>query len=148
MAAAFVRPSRPLGSIITEYCDFGSLKDLINRHGRAHESISEGWIWKVFYQMSLGVYVLHSKRIFHLDLKPGNIILKSGLGSTLDIKIADFGSACGGQNDVEGSRLRDRNFVSPDGMRNTTADVWLRCNSALHMPTDTKSASWSSRICR
>lgn len=124
MEAAFVHPSRPLASIITEYCDFGSMEGLINRHGRAHESISEGWIWKVFHQMSLGLYVLHSKRILHLDLKPGNVLLKSGPGSTPDIKIADFGSACGGQNDVEGSHLRDRNFVSPDRMRNMAADVW------------------------
>jgi serine/threonine protein kinase len=124
MEAAFVHPSRPVASIFTEYCDFGSMEGLINRHGCAHESIFEGWIWKVFHQMSFGLYILHSKRILHLDLKPGNFLLKSAPGSTLDIKIADFGSACGGQNDIEGSHLRDRNFVSPDRMQNTAADVW------------------------
>lgn len=41
---------------------------------------------RVFYQLVSGYKVLYDRKILHQDLKPDNILLKSGT-----YKIADFG---------------------------------------------------------
>jgi NIMA (never in mitosis gene a)-related kinase len=74
-------------NIIMEYCQHGDLQSFIKRqNGKA---FIDNLIWKVFIQICLGIYYLHSKDIVHRDLKTLNILL----GKDNCAKIGDFGAA-------------------------------------------------------
>ncbi|KAF8654360.1 hypothetical protein HU200_061540 [Digitaria exilis] len=67
-----------------EYVPNGSLKYYLE--GKPH-----GYEWDVRYQIITGIFQglqhLHQKRIYHLDLKPSNVLL----GAHMEPKITDFG---------------------------------------------------------
>jgi hypothetical protein len=70
-------------SIVLEYVDGGSLEQIIKKRG----PMSEEQVAGIVQQTLHGLSHLHSKRVIHRDLKPGNILLtRSG-----QIKITDFG---------------------------------------------------------
>jgi NIMA (never in mitosis gene a)-related kinase len=74
-------------NIIMEYCQHGDLQSFIKRQNG--KPLIENMIWKIFIQICLGVYYLHSKDIVHRDLKTLNILL----GKDNSAKIGDFGAA-------------------------------------------------------
>ncbi len=88
-------------NIIMEYCEYGDLstymkeykeKILANRSNFSiHESLSlpDDIIWKMFIQISLGLYDIHKKKILHRDLKTLNIFLTKDF----KCKIGDLGVA-------------------------------------------------------
>ena len=55
-----------------EYIDGGSLDDYINERGRldAYETI------KIAKQIGEALSFMHSKQMLHLDLKPGNVMIR------------------------------------------------------------------------
>ncbi|KAI7900087.1 kinase-like domain-containing protein, partial [Cokeromyces recurvatus] len=67
-----------------EFCPGASLEKYIKFKKR---QIDENIVWKIFYEIVLGVQDIHQANIAHLDLKPSNILIaKDGC-----IKITDFG---------------------------------------------------------
>ncbi|KAI4564134.1 hypothetical protein MJT46_009932 [Ovis ammon polii x Ovis aries] len=76
-------PRQPLG-VVMEFMANGSLEKMLLAH-------SLGWQLKVctIHETSLAMNFLHSIKppLFHLDLKPGNILLDS----CLHVKVSDFG---------------------------------------------------------
>jgi len=69
--------------IVTELCDKGSLREVINMDGAPYI-----WLEKVAWgkQIAMGMAHLHHKNVHHCDLKSSNVFVS---GETL--KIADFG---------------------------------------------------------
>lgn len=77
-------PWVPFLFILMEYCNAGSLEDLIwpsgfVRGGSANASqatiLREELIWRLFLDVCRGLRHLHSRSILHRDLKPSNILL-------------------------------------------------------------------------
>ncbi|KAA6391847.1 MAG: putative cmgc ck2 family [Streblomastix strix] len=71
-----------------EYCQKGSLEDLINDLNKQKKKIDEQIAWKYLSQLIFTFDYLHSNRVLHKDLKPSNIFLKDG-----EIRVGDFGLA-------------------------------------------------------
>ena len=115
--------------ILMEYCDNGDLCSFLNKIKKARKSdnyfLEEDFVWKLFIQMSIGLYYIHSKKIIHRDIKTLNIFLTK----ELDAKIGDLGVA---------KILEDTNhantfigtpyYVSPEMCRNKPyndkSDIW------------------------
>ncbi|KAA6371816.1 MAG: putative CAMK family protein kinase [Streblomastix strix] len=74
--------------IVAEYCDKGTLSDLINQHIHRRTHVSEDEAWSILVQLILGVNYMHSLKICHRDLKPDNIFLT---GNNLEVRIGDLG---------------------------------------------------------
>ncbi|PSN67785.1 kinase-like protein [Corynespora cassiicola Philippines] len=90
------------GSIFLEYCDLGTLHDLILGHANEVERIGEYFIWKIFTQLADAVTYCHYgpdpkndrnwRMILHRDIKPANILLKWVIGEGMPtVKLTDFG---------------------------------------------------------
>ena len=87
-------------NIIMEYCEGGDLSTYMKQYkakilsNKSYNSFSslilpENLIWKMFIQISLGLYHIHKKKILHRDLKTLNIFLTKDY----NCKIGDLGVA-------------------------------------------------------
>ena len=115
--------------IIMEYCDNGDLCTFLNKVKKTRKDenyyLDEDFVWKLFIQMSIGLFFIHSKKIIHRDIKTINIFLTKNL----DAKIGDLGVA---------KILEDTNhantfigtpyYVSPEMCKNKPynekSDIW------------------------
>ncbi|CED85018.1 ste ste11 protein kinase [Phaffia rhodozyma] len=119
--------------IFQEYCDGGSLKDLLE-YGRIEQ---EEVIMNYACQILEGLEYLHGKGIVHRDIKPDNVLLTSDAGI---IKLVDFGAAkiiARGQRTINRTRNPGMNslqgtpmYMSPEVIKNTPGgrlgamDIW------------------------
>lgn len=63
--------------IQNEYCDGGSLQDEADRRKQAGQAFEEKELVRILKHVALGLRSLHSKHLVHLDIKPGNIFMKT-----------------------------------------------------------------------
>ena len=136
--------------IFQEYCDGGSLKDLLE-HGRIEQ---EEVIMNYACQILEGLSYLHGRGIVHRDIKPDNILLTSDAGI---IKLVDFGAAkiiarghrtinrtrapAGTQmNSLQGTPM----YMSPEVIKNTPGgrlgamDIWSLGMVVIELATGKK----------
>ena len=84
---SYVREKELEYIIIVEYCNGGSLKDIIDNYKKRGECIPEAIILRFVKQILLGIRALHNNNIIHKDLKPENIFVDSNE----NLKLFDFG---------------------------------------------------------
>lgn len=75
---------------VMEYCDGGSLQDLLDNRGRP---ISEAEVLPIAMDVLEGMAHAHDSGYIHRDLKPGNLLLASRPGGRQVAKVTDFGLA-------------------------------------------------------
>ena len=115
--------------IIMEYCDNGDLCTFLSRmkKNRINDTyyLSKDDVWKLFIQMSIGLYYIHSKKIIHRDIKTLNIFLTKNY----DAKIGDLGVAKILENTNHAMTfIGTPYYVSPEMCRNKPynekSDIW------------------------
>ncbi|KAL7866443.1 hypothetical protein AOLI_G00142570 [Acnodon oligacanthus] len=89
--------------IQNEFCNGGTLSDLITENGRRLKLLSEVRLKDLLLQVSRGLKYIHSASLVHMDIKPSNIFISrrtavhdinvEGDGSDADVmyKIGDLG---------------------------------------------------------
>jgi len=82
-------------AVVYELCSLGSLEDALQCKGKFKHAPIDGVLrFEVLVQACIGLLELHSQGIFHLDLKPANILLDGGREPGLmRARIGDFGMA-------------------------------------------------------
>jgi serine/threonine protein kinase len=63
--------------IQNEFCDGGSLEAVIAKNQQEGKAFPEDEVIRILKHVALGLRSLHGKRLAHLDIKPGNVFLKS-----------------------------------------------------------------------
>lgn len=97
-------------SILLEFIDGTNLSDAITKHTIALPEESKK---KIIIQLCSAIDYLHSKQIYHLDLKPGNLMI-TFRGKNL--KLIDFGhAATDGDNSIMGGT---KDFMPPEQSSN------------------------------
>ena len=122
--------------IVTRFCEYGDLSTLVRRvrasatadGGDAGPArvIEEVQLRSWLAQMLLALDYLHSNRVMHRDIKPGNIFV------TVDghLQLGDFGLAkvLEGADAVATSMVGTPNYMSPEVITNKSyglrSDVW------------------------
>lgn len=94
-------PIVPFLFILMQYCNGGSLSDLIWQDAnmlQPHPQLLAAQIWQLLLDVVLGLQHLHQQGILHRDLKPPNILLKRPMQSE------NTGSSSGGRGTSTASR--------------------------------------------
>jgi NIMA (never in mitosis gene a)-related kinase len=107
MVDHFLDESIPTGAVYMEYCDVGSMADVAEGVSKG-SYVNEHKIWHWFHQVATALAYCHRgpkpdmsddeifqsgwSRIYHRDIKPGNILLTIMNGQVV-AKLADFGYA-------------------------------------------------------
>jgi len=114
--------------IVMEYCEKGDLCTYMSERQKNKKQsyhFNEDFIWKLFIQISIGLYYIHSKKILHRDIKTLNIFLTKDLNG----KIGDLGVA----KVLEGTNhaitfIGTPYYVSPEMCQNKPynekSDIW------------------------
>ena len=109
--------------ILSELCTNQTLNDLIRRRKRLLELEVQCYLMQILFALKY----MHSFRVIHRDIKPGNIFLND----KLEIKIGDFGLAT--KLEFDGERKRTicgtPNYIAPEILEGRNGhsyevDVW------------------------
>lgn len=120
------------GSLFLEYCELGSVENLIDRYRSHHgdQHIGERYIWDMFSEMAAALAHIHSRHnpVLHMDVKPGNFLMSPAENSTLGfvLKLADFGFSeviPQGHRYARG-RAGTHGFIAPDPCLSAKSDIY------------------------
>jgi serine/threonine protein kinase len=135
--SAFAKPKELW--LVMEYCEFGSLLDVMRSIGAAME---EAAVAIACRDALKGMVHLHAQRkgIIHRDLKCANLLLSSEGGGR--VKLADFGVAAqlNSTASKRSSVIGTPHWMAPEVVQNGTydakADVWslVRANAGVERP--------------
>ncbi|KAF6216153.1 hypothetical protein GE061_000492 [Apolygus lucorum] len=121
--------------IVFDYYHFGSLEDIMQRNvgdTNVPELFSERMIASVIGDVIRGLVYLHHYAFVHLDIKPGNILLREDGNAVL----ADFGSARN-INDQSPGIVTTLAFRAPELVSSTSvtcrADIWSIGMTAVNL---------------
>lgn len=111
--------------IITEYCDGGFLSDFLHQTKKEKKTLlKEELIWKIFIQIVIGIYEIHSKNIIHRNLKPETLLLFKDF----TVKIKNFKSAKKLNSQFTKSFIGTPYYISPEMYEekpyNKKTDIW------------------------
>lgn len=107
--------------ILMEFASGGDLQSLINASKGKRMFLSEKSIWKMIYEICLGVESLHKNNIIHRDIKCLNILMDH----ESRIKIADMGvcKVVSGKGPMEGSEVGTPLYLSPEVIQHKPYDM-------------------------
>ncbi|XP_010481041.1 PREDICTED: mitogen-activated protein kinase kinase kinase 3-like [Camelina sativa] len=137
-------------NLILEYCSGGSIADFLKFRGKP---MVESDVQLLSTKILKGITYIHSKKIIHCDIKPGNILLtpqpNSCMPNCFEPKIADFGLALRKSSveygDGSGHKRGTLLYMSPEVLRegflDYAADIWSFGCTVLEMLTGKK--PWS-----
>ena len=114
-------------SIITEYFDGIPLKDFLSHeHKKDRKFLKEEIIWKIFIQLCLAIFRIHSKNIIHRSIKPSTIYLDT----KYNLKLTHFKNAylLKSESDLCKEEVGTKNYMAPEMWLkvgyNTKSDIW------------------------
>ena len=115
--------------IVMEYCEGGDLFTFMSECKKIRKNknyyLIEKFIWKIFIQISLGLYYIHKKNILHRDVKTLNIFLTKDYNSKIgDLGVAKILEGTSHANTFVGTPY----YISPEMCKNipynSKSDIW------------------------
>ena len=74
-----------------EYADGGDLENkLTELKDTTERGFEETFIWKVAYELFMGLKILHKNKIIHRDIKSANIFFSKGIAKLGDLNVSKF----------------------------------------------------------
>lgn len=112
--------------IVSDYCYYGSLADIIQARKGKNSRIDESEVCRMFKDMLLGLQYLHANGVIHRNLKPKNVFVDEDD----NLMIGDYGPSKAFEelrtypHPATGSHT----YLSPEELKNSQrdakADVW------------------------
>mmetsp|Transcript_2329 Transcript_2329/g.4973 ORF Transcript_2329/g.4973 Transcript_2329/m.4973 type:complete len:401 (+) Transcript_2329:60-1262(+) len=124
LVGAFFDIKDGMMTVVLEYMDKGSLKDLIRLNKET--GIPKPQLASIAYQMLWGLAFLHFENLLHRDIKPSNTLL----AATGRVKLSDFGISAqrSSQDDMNTTLIGTTFYMSPERLRGkqygSPSDIW------------------------
>ncbi|XP_033629104.1 wee1-like protein kinase 1-A [Asterias rubens] len=93
--------------IQNEYCNGGSLADVLFQNQQRGQYFSEPQLKHLLYQLVQGLHYIHSQGLVHLDIKPGNIFISKKESMNGEPSLSDSYKENNPDNDVENQLLAE-----------------------------------------
>ncbi|TNJ30149.1 Kinase, PEK [Giardia muris] len=99
-----------------EYCDNGTLSDLIRRQGTTQDVHSPSglsltdFLWQITAQLIIALAVVHDNELVHYNIKPSNILLDTGYTA----RLGDFGFGSQFDDIIVYSKPDDSIYLAPE----------------------------------
>lgn len=106
---------------------------LMRKYRKEKKLVPEKEVWRLAYEISLGIEYLHKSNIAHWDLKNLNILLTKDLSvkvCTFYVKIGDLGvsKVISSEGDFDGSKVGTPLYLAPELIREEPytfkIDIW------------------------
>ena len=111
--------------LITEYCEGGSLFDLIINNNGPFNEFQASYI---MHQLFSVVNYCHKMKIIHRDLKPENILINKNDNGFVQIKVCDFGtSLMFNRGEIQNELVGSIYYIAPEVIKkkyNSKCDLW------------------------
>eukprot|EP00002_Diphylleia_rotans_P017781 TRINITY_DN3450_c0_g1_i11.p1 TRINITY_DN3450_c0_g1~~TRINITY_DN3450_c0_g1_i11.p1 ORF type:complete len:890 (-),score=148.07 TRINITY_DN3450_c0_g1_i11:702-3371(-) len=114
-------------NIVMELADNGTLYAFLKKQSFISRRLPEETIWRIFIQITMGLYHIHKRGILHRDLKSLNILIDKDH----NMKIGDLGCAkilSASDGGIITSRVGTPYYLSPEICErrpyNDRADIW------------------------
>ena len=118
--------------LITEYCEEGSLNDLITNDGPFEEMQASYIMSQIFSSLNY----CHKKEIIHRDLKLENILINKNDNGFINVKICDFGTSLRFNTDeIKDKIVGPIYYIAPEVFKkkyNSKCDLWS-CGIILYI---------------
>ena len=118
--------------LITEYCEEGSLNDLITNDGPFEEMQASYIMSQIFASLNY----CHKKEIIHRDLKLENILINKNDNGFINVKICDFGTSLRFNTDeIKDKIVGPIYYIAPEVFKkkyNSKCDLWS-CGIILYI---------------
>lgn len=116
---AYINKTKDTISLIIDYCDCGSLNNIIKVI-----SLNENEIANIVYNVLHALEYMHKNMLIHRDIKAGNILISSDGG----VKLGDFGISCKKGEYNQNKRVGSPYWMSPEvigrNVYNEKIDIW------------------------
>lgn len=114
--------------IAMEFCEGGTLQELIARSKGENKKIEEDEVWRIFYQLAQAIDYIHRDGIIHRNINPSNIYFRESQRKNIKLGGFSFAKKIDYVEAFSSTVLPNTHYLSPEQIETEACtkqtDIW------------------------